>query len=289
MFYFIKDLYSADTFIISAVRAWGECLPDLRPFKNSNLFSNHYLEKLIKGSPEWRQEAGLAEAFAGIKELYEKKARVLENYNESQLEENFIRPVLRLLGHYFGVQGKVLGKDRTPDYAFFPDRESLDEAEARPGEDYYRHAIAVGDAKSWKISLDKSRKGQGSFEMLNPSFQIDIYLRDTPPKWAILTSGRLWRLYHEATSYKLDSYYEVDLPGLLNSGDLENFKYFYLFFRQGGLRSSGGWRLFPGSGPGRERCLRPGNWRGPAGERLPGHEDPGRGPFGRDGQRYRIL
>ena len=127
--------------------------------------------------------------FPPVKELYERKARVLENYNESQLEENFIRPVLRILGHHFGVQGKVLGKDRTPDYAFFPDQESLDEAEAQPGEDYYRRAVAVGDAKSWKISLDKSRKGQGSFEMQNPSFQIDVYLRDTPPKWAILTSG----------------------------------------------------------------------------------------------------
>ncbi|MEI6102714.1 MAG: hypothetical protein WCP70_02110 [Methanothrix sp.] len=57
-------------------------------------------------------------------------------------------------------------------------------AEAHPGEDYYRRAVAVGDAKSWKIQLDKSRKGQGSFEMQNPSFQIDVYLRDTPPKWA---------------------------------------------------------------------------------------------------------
>ncbi len=72
--------------------------PDSRPFKNSNLFSNHYLEKLVKDSPEWQDEAGLAEAFARIKELYLRKARVLENYNESQLEENFIRPVLRLLG-----------------------------------------------------------------------------------------------------------------------------------------------------------------------------------------------
>jgi hypothetical protein len=68
---------------------------DLRPFKNSNLFSNHYLEKLIKESPEWQEEAGLAEAFARIKELYLRNARVLENYNESQLEENFIRPMER--------------------------------------------------------------------------------------------------------------------------------------------------------------------------------------------------
>ncbi|MCX6676481.1 MAG: Eco57I restriction-modification methylase domain-containing protein [Methanothrix sp.] len=204
---------------------------DFRPFKNSNLFSNHYLEKLVKDSAQWR-EAEPEEAFAQIKELYQRKARVLENYNESQLEENFIRPVLRILGHHFGVQGKVLGKDRTPDYAFFPDEQSREEAEAHPGEDYYRRAVAVGDAKSWKIQLDKSRKSQGSFEMQNPSYQIDVYLRDTPPKWAILTSGRFWRLYHETTSYKLDYYYEVDLPALLAAGDIENFKYFYLFFRK---------------------------------------------------------
>ncbi|HUS75119.1 MAG TPA: hypothetical protein VMY43_03840, partial [Methanothrix sp.] len=205
--------------------------PDSRPFKNSNLFSNHYLEKLVKDSQQWR-EAQPEQAFAQINELFQRKARVLENYNESQLEENFIRPVLRILGHHFGVQGKVLGKDRTPDYAFFPDEQSLVEAEAHPGEDYYRHAVAVGDAKSWKISLDKSRKGLGIFGMQNPSFQIDVYLRDTPPKWAILTSGRLWRLYHETTSYKLDSFYEVDLPSLLEKGDAESFKYFYLFFRR---------------------------------------------------------
>ncbi|MDD4161290.1 MAG: TaqI-like C-terminal specificity domain-containing protein [Methanothrix sp.] len=208
--------------------------PDSRPFRNSNLFSNHYLEKQVIESAEWR-EAEPEQAFARINDLYLRKARVLENYNESQLEENFIRPVLRILGHHFGVQGKVLGKDRTPDYAFFPDQVSLEEAEARPGEDYYRRAVAVGDAKSWKIQLDKSRKGQGSFEMQNPSFQIDVYLRDTPPKWAILTSGRLWRLYHETTSYKLDYYYEVDLPALLAAGDKENFKYFYLFFRREAL------------------------------------------------------
>ncbi|TFH51595.1 MAG: class I SAM-dependent DNA methyltransferase, partial [Methanothrix sp.] len=223
-----------DTFIISTVLALGKMSPETRPFRNSNLFSNHYLERLVKDCAQW-QEAEPEEAFAQIKELYERKARVLENYNESQLEENFIRPMLRILGHYFGVQGKVLGKDRTPDYAFFPDQKSQDQAEAQPGEDYYRRAVAVGDAKSWKIQLDKSRKGQGSFEMQNPSFQIDVYLRDTPPKWAILTSGRFWRLYHETTSYKLDYYYEVDLPALLASDDKENFKYFYLFFRREAL------------------------------------------------------
>jgi len=71
--------------------------PDSRPFKNSNLFSNHYLEKLVKDGQQWR-EAQPEQAFAQINELFQRKARVLENYNESQLEENFIRPVLRLRG-----------------------------------------------------------------------------------------------------------------------------------------------------------------------------------------------
>jgi len=177
------------------------------PFNNSYLFSNHYLEKLVQNNPEWQNEEDLKEAFATIKGLYERKIRVLENYNESQLEENFIRPVLRALGHFFGVQGKVLGKDRTPDYAFFPDQESLDEAESNPENDYYLRAVAVGDAKSWKVSLDKRRMGAPTFEMQNPSYQIDVYLKDTPPKWGILTNGRFWRLYHESTSYKLDTYY----------------------------------------------------------------------------------
>jgi hypothetical protein len=157
--------------------------------------------------------------------------------HEDEPEENFIRPMLHILGHHFGVQGKVSRKDRTPDYAFFPDQETLDEADAKLGaEDYYKKAVAVGDAKSWKISLDKSRKGLATFERQNPSFQIDFYLKETMPKWAILTSGWLWRLYHETTSYKLDSFYEVDLPELLEKGDLESFKYFYLFFRRGGWK-----------------------------------------------------
>jgi hypothetical protein len=85
--------------------------------------------------------------------------------------------VQRLLGHCFGVQGTVLGKDRTPDYALFPDQESKNEAEAKPREDYYRRSVAVGDVKPWKISLDKSRKGQVSFEIL---FLMNLQLITIP-------------------------------------------------------------------------------------------------------------
>ncbi len=128
------------------------------------------------------------------------------------------------------------GTSTFPDYGFFPDTRSLKEAYAQKETgtaDFYREAIAVGDAKRWTVSLDKKAEGKGrTFDMMNPSFQIDTYLRETPPRWAILTNGHRWRLYHQDTSYKLDSYYEVDLLKLVRDGDPEAFKYFYLFFRR---------------------------------------------------------
>jgi len=123
---------------------------------------------------------------------------------------------------------------RRPDYAFFENDTILNEALEKKGiDDLYLKAIAVGDAKSWKTSLDKKVKGaKGSFEFQNPSFQIDHYLHVTPVQWGILTNGRFWRIYHKETSYKLDSYYEIDLVTILETNDIEGFKYFYLFFRQ---------------------------------------------------------
>ena len=73
--------------------------------------------------------------------------------------------------------------------------------------------------------------------MANPSFQIDNYLRATPPKWAILTNGRLWRLYHEDTSVKMDCYYEVNLPELI--GWRSDWRISSISI------SSSGWKLFP--------------------------------------------
>ena len=115
-------------------------------------------------------------------------------------------------------------------------RTAVAEAYSQKGsDDFYKRSVAVGDAKAWNVALDKSRQGRVLREMTNPSFQIDNYLRATPPKWAILTNGRLWRLYHEDSSFTMDSYYEVNLPHMIacieKTGDLSVFKYFYLFFR----------------------------------------------------------
>jgi type I restriction-modification system DNA methylase subunit len=206
-------------------------------FNNSGLFSNHYLENMIQKVPEWNDDAHLFEAYSQIKEIFEKKRKNLEKYVEADLEHNWVRPVFDKLGHHYGVQEGLHHDPLKPDYAFFPDIETLEDAYShkKDAEGFYKKSIAVGDAKAWNVLLDKSRQGKAHREMTNPSFQIDVYLRATPPKWAILTNGRMWRLYHEDTSVKMDCYYEVNLPLLINrieeSGDITLFKYFYLFFR----------------------------------------------------------
>ena len=206
-------------------------------FYNSGLFSNHYLENMIQKVPEWDEDNHLREAYSQIKEIFDRKGRNFERYVEADLEHNWIRPVLDILGHHYGVQEGLHHDPLKPDYAFFPDQETMEEAYShkKGAENFYKKAIAVGDAKAWNVLLDKSRQGKAHREMTNPSFQIDVYLRATPPKWAILTNGRMWRLYHEDTSVKMDCYYEVNLPELINkieeTGDVNLFKYFFLFFR----------------------------------------------------------
>ena len=50
--------------------------------------------------------------------------------------------------------------------------------------------------------------------------------------WGILTNGRHWRLYHKQTAHKLEVFYEIDLPAMLQENDVESFLYFYAFFRR---------------------------------------------------------
>jgi hypothetical protein len=167
--------------------------------------------------------------------------------NEAQTEEEWIRPVLKALGHTFNLQAplKTPFGTRKPDYLLFPDEASRQAAKAHSSafdsQDLRPIALAVADAKAWERPLDqavetradellKPQKGQAISE--NPSLQIYVYVQYSGLPWGILTNGRHWRLYHRDTAEKLDVYYEVDLPALLDQGDPEAFKYFYLFFRR---------------------------------------------------------
>lgn len=200
---------------------------------SNNLFSNHFLEERIQELEEW-QEAEIEGKFDQLRQLYQEKKDILtENLNEDQTQDNFIDPVLRKLGHDWVTEAskrigsRTEGQNLNPDYAFMNSSQKL--KVHRDNEEPLELNYAVGDAKSWNKTLDKS-----SQDHTNPAFQIYNYVDRLRSDWGILTNGKKWRLY----SYEkcaADVYFEVDLESLL-SGEkteekVEAFKYFYLFFR----------------------------------------------------------
>jgi hypothetical protein len=77
--------------------------------QNRNLFSNHYLESLIKDDQVWNE----TDAFNRTKEIYNTRKGSWKNKDESRLEDFLIKPMLKeVLGHYFIPQAlHVLGME----------------------------------------------------------------------------------------------------------------------------------------------------------------------------------
>jgi type I restriction-modification system DNA methylase subunit len=206
-----------------------EQVPLVGKHLNRGLFADYYLNEMVPALPEWDSELFQAgkQALAQIKTL--RTGLQPETLDEPQLEERWIQPVLRLLGHHYAVQGKLRYRDkghRKPDYVFLA---SAAEAQSVTSQVYavqeITHWLAVGDAKRWGARLDQAAPNER-----NPSQQIDEYLRYSERPWGILTDGRYWRLYHRDSS-KHNQYYAVDLESLLEGDDVEAFLYFYAFFR----------------------------------------------------------
>ncbi len=202
--------------------------------RNHQLFSDHYLDETLPKRLDWLELS--VEAEPVMQQIADYFAQYVPSEKEGQIERDLIRPILEALGHTFEVQAtlEVPGPSQYPDYIFYRDQDALNankgkaltEALLQPG------AFAVGDAKAWMSPLDVPKKSGNVLTNKNPSYQIAFYIQHSGLEWGILTNGRYWRLYHKHSAHKLDSYYEVDLPALLQSSDVNAFLYFYVFFRR---------------------------------------------------------
>ncbi|MFT4892865.1 MAG: hypothetical protein ACI8Z7_000653 [Candidatus Nanohaloarchaea archaeon] len=212
----------------------------LSPYKNENLFSRHYLKKVIQRTSIWEvDEDEIEEAFEELKEIYSEQKELLTHRknNEEEVRNEFITPILRRVLDFKKEQEKKSGNSqKIPDYALYDTSEK--KKQALDSGDYYEHAIGLVEAKAWKKDLEKKTStGDMSTDDSNPTKQIVDYLIENPPQWGVLTNGKKWRLVHREASNRLDTYYEVDIENLLTSERpreerLEEFKYFYIFFRK---------------------------------------------------------
>ena len=203
---------------------------------NKPLFSQHYLDYLLPESPEWQED--VAAGFADLNKLYLVNKDLLPTLSEAQTEDIFIKPLWSILGFSYIPQVVTRGKGRAqrPDYALFHRENDRDAAYMLQNDEtgFYHRVIAIAEAKYWSRPLSKVSPNdrRDIYKNENPSFQIASYLTGTGVDWGILTNGREWRLYYRQASSTATEFYQVDLVELLETANLEQFKYFWLFFRQ---------------------------------------------------------
>jgi len=213
------------------------------PYQNSNLFSGYYLDERIYDLDGWDCDEEAQTAFEDLKTLWDLEGGLVDSYKEDELLDEWIDEVLEVLG--FGTKSE----STLPDSGGYNDRLLFDSPEKRrdaaervsDGETDadYKLASAVLEAKQWGADFTERFSEARSYR--DASHQIKYYLEHTPEtlKWGVLTDGKKWRLYG-TKDYATEIYYEVDLPELLSTGTLEQFKYFYAFFRPEAFREVGG-------------------------------------------------
>ena len=84
---------------------------------------------------------------------------------------------------------------------------------------------------------DDERDGDSPEEV--PGAVVISLLEKNLAPWAVVTNGKLWRLYSQHTHSRATNYYEIDLEEVMAQGTpstsdpAESFRYFWLLFRSG--------------------------------------------------------
>ncbi len=207
-------------------------------WNNQNLFSNNYLKHRLPVTSLWTGQNEKAKAaFETAKKSYEIiKTLKLGSGQEAELEDKFIRPLLKALGYERSVQPTTqMGK--RPDYALFKDINSLNAASSDKDnlKKFFSEALTILESKYWGRRLNDADKND-TLDSRDPTAQTIKYLdavnyhTDGKINWAILTNGKHWRLFYYKAQSRSGNFYEIDLEEIIKKDSIEDFLYFYLFF-----------------------------------------------------------
>ena len=207
-----------------------------------HLLTEYFLTEGIRATPEWRESVASADAFDsfrdGVRERYGALSGSVDP-NEAVTEQELIRPVLEMLGwtDYLPQQGAARNED-IPDHLLFPDADSKARAAAkRRKEERFSDALVIEESKRFGLPLD-ARDTDGGNRSRTAHGQILRYLStaesetDGDLHWGFLTNGGVWRLYDYRARPRATAYFEADLGGMLESGDDDRLRVFYLLFRR---------------------------------------------------------
>ena len=191
------------------VAEWSEPL-----FNNRALFSDYYLNERLPELNDWKERP--EDPYHSLRELLSEARRPVDTGGNGATVQSLVRPALEALGFEVAARPGAEG----PDYVLC--------APSKP-----EKPVAVCLAYAWNRYLDGRDETR---DMLtpdeNPGARVVTVLESGEAPWAIVTNGKLWRLYSARTHSRSTNYYEIDLEETLAMADPNRaFRYFWLFFR----------------------------------------------------------
>ena len=207
-----------------------------------HLFTEYFLTDGIRATPERQSQRPAFVAFRdAARRLFQDFAAYHEP-NETQTEQELIRPLLQLLGWTDDIsQPTAPGGEDRPDLLLYHDTQAKARATSSETSPYLA-ALAVAELKPFRRLLDTRGPGKGT-QASSPHAQILRYLRsadtvtDGNLRWGILTNGAVWRLYDQKNR---THFFEADLEALLTTHDENVLRTFHLLFRRSAfLRTPG--------------------------------------------------
>src|SRR6266516_3427309 len=227
------------------VAYWSEAY-----FNNRALFSDYYLKERLPEREEWHwsETADLGALRMNLRQLAKWYADAEEKFASQPtlvVHDSLIAPVLGHLG--FDAQGGATrglasksGEEREADYLLY----LKDSRGKRIG-----NAVGFCLAYAWGRDLDRKVPLAEDFDPLsdverlneNPGAAVVALLDAGIANWAVVTNGRVWRLYTAKAHSRATNYYEIDLEEIANdkvSDPLEAFRYFWFLFRAEAFRPS---------------------------------------------------
>jgi len=183
------------------------------------LLTRYYLEEGIRQSAAYRRlDSHLLAQFTATIAEHWLALEAMAHPSEAETESEFIFPLFqRLQWQFLPQQEPGKGRKDVADALLFLSAGAKAAAtRLRDHSERFCHGVVVVENEARDTSLDR-----GSEKREPPSSQTLRYLKraDGIPgstvRWAVLTNGRLWRLYWAGARARAEGFIEFDLPAII--------------------------------------------------------------------------
>src|ERR1035438_3623769 len=191
-------------------------------FNNHALFSDYFLKERLPDEPQWREQS--KPAYLTLKSLYRKAPSQFAQTDFLSLVQQLFEPIFGHLGFALARPPKSEEQPTVPHFLL-----------QSPGDG---PTLATCQAYRWNRNLDGKDDKDPERPDENPSATVVSLLEKGESRWAVVTNGKLWRLYSAEAHSRATNYYEIDLQEILAetgaaaSSPGDAFPFFWLLFRR---------------------------------------------------------